>query len=119
MAFNAAPDKHDRKWRSLVIAPRSSRRSTLTSNWSQNDLNSRMSPSNFGSGTDCSFPSCNCGPDFSVKAGFATGSLLFSFSFKKVSARVRVVNTSLRNSRHSSRAASRDSPSGSTSSNAT
>ncbi|KRY81784.1 hypothetical protein T4D_6000 [Trichinella pseudospiralis] len=71
-----------------------------------------MSPPNFGSGTGCSFPSCNCGPNFTVKAGFTTDSLHLSFSFKEVSARVRVVNASLRNWRHSLRAASRDSPSG-------
>ncbi|KRZ65684.1 hypothetical protein T10_6616 [Trichinella papuae] len=60
-----------------------------------------MSPSNFGSGTGRSLPSCDCGTNFSVNAGFTAGSLLVSFSFKKVSALVRVVNTSLPNSRHS------------------
>ncbi|KRZ65307.1 hypothetical protein T10_11183, partial [Trichinella papuae] len=42
-----------------------------------------MSPSNFGSGTGRSLPSCDCGTNFSVNAGFTAGSLLVSFSFKK------------------------------------
>ncbi|KRX12580.1 hypothetical protein T07_8440, partial [Trichinella nelsoni] len=59
--------------------PSTRRRTNMTTNeeaW--------MSPSNFGSGTCCSFLSCDCGTNFSVNAGFTAG------SFKKMSTLMRV-----------------------------
>ncbi|KRY84444.1 hypothetical protein T4D_10442 [Trichinella pseudospiralis] len=72
-----------------------------------------------GSGWLQAFSAATAVPIFRSRQASPLTCLLLSFSFKKVSAQVRVVNTSLRNSRHSLRAASRDSPSGSTSSSAT
>ncbi|KRZ05274.1 hypothetical protein T11_3175 [Trichinella zimbabwensis] len=76
-----------------------------------------MSPSNFGKGARGGFPCSAAGVKFLVCLGFTAGP--FPFSFKKIPAWLRVLNTSLVNSCHSRSVASSASPSGSASSNAT
>ncbi|KRZ71315.1 hypothetical protein T10_4317 [Trichinella papuae] len=117
IAFRAEPDRHDLKWRNFVMSLRPSRWCILLSNGSQNDLNCRISPSNFGKGTGGGFTCSAAGVKFAVCLRFTAGP--FPFSLKKIPAWLRVSNTSLDNSSHSRSVASSASPSGSASSNAT